>query len=207
MVTKFIDGSACPLGIQSLCFTSSLSVGDWAAWAQAIGSVAAIFTALGVVGLQLRSEARRRKKDEIQQLRVLWMLAYHCRVEMQYANAAFNAPGAFSFVEPNGLRHKVEALRAIPVLDMPDSDAAIAVLTAVEAYDAFAGGTATAEESAARSATRQAEIFISHSNAALDNFIFAEGRLRLTLRDRGSDIEIERSYSINGQSFPPLEAR
>ena len=74
MVTKFIDGSACPLGIQSLCFTSSLTVGDWAAWAQAIGSVAAIFTAIGVVLWQLRSEARRRKEDEIQQLRVLWML-------------------------------------------------------------------------------------------------------------------------------------
>lgn len=203
MVTKFIDGSACPLGIQSLCFTSSLTVGDWAAWAQAIGSVAAIFTAIGVVLWQLISEARRRKEDEIQQLRVLWMLVYHCRVEMQYANAAFNAPGAFSFVEPHGLRHKVEALRAIPVLDMPDSDAAIAVLTAVEAYDAFVGGTAAPEELAARSA----EIFISQSNAALENFIFAESRLRLTLRDRGSDIEIERTYSINGQSFPPLEAR
>lgn len=206
MAPKFVDGFVCPMAIQSRCFPSSLSVGDWAAWAQAVGTVGAIVATICVVIWQLRSDARRTKQIQIQQLRVLWMLVYHCRVEMQHSNAEYRIPGACSFVEPNGLRHKIEALRGIPLLDLPDSDAALAVLTAVDAYDAFASGTATDGQSAEPSGTSQAHNFIGHSNVALENFSFAERRLRLTLLSRGSDIEVGRTYSLNGQRFAPLSA-
>lgn len=39
---KYVDGYACVLGIQRLCFESSLSIADWAAWAQAVGALVAV---------------------------------------------------------------------------------------------------------------------------------------------------------------------
>jgi hypothetical protein len=203
MVTEFINNTACLFGIQSLCFASSLSPGDWAAWAQFIGSLVATFTAIGVVRWQLKSEERRRGHDELQRLRVIWTLVYHCRVEMQ-ASAEFDAKNDNVPVEPQSLRSKVEALRAIPLANMPDSDAALAVLTAVEAYDNFLNGTALGSlPTVLNRAFVKRAAYISHSNALLDNLRFCEDVLRQNLRDRGSNTEQERTYVLNGQPFPP----
>ena len=60
----YADGFVCTLGVQSWCFKSTLSVSDWAAWVQAIGSVAAILASAGVVWWQVRKQHRLQTTAE-----------------------------------------------------------------------------------------------------------------------------------------------
>jgi hypothetical protein len=66
---KYVDGLVCPLGIQSWCFESSLSISDWAAWVQALGSILAIIAAALIVvlqhGLELRRQRLARDRDNL----------------------------------------------------------------------------------------------------------------------------------------------
>jgi len=57
---KYLDGYACVFGSQRLCFESSLTPSDWAAWVQAIGSIVAILVA---VALPLWLARRARLKS------------------------------------------------------------------------------------------------------------------------------------------------
>lgn len=58
---KFVDGFVCPLGIQQLCFESSLSVSDWAAWVQAVGSILAIAAGFFFILVQDMFARRHRR--------------------------------------------------------------------------------------------------------------------------------------------------
>lgn len=53
---KYVDGYACVLGIQRLCFESSLSTADWAAWAQALGALVAVAAAYFIGERQGRAQ-------------------------------------------------------------------------------------------------------------------------------------------------------
>lgn len=64
---KYLDGYACPFGIQRLCFESSLSISDWAAWVQAIGSVLAIAAGFAFILLQERFARERRRMAALEE--------------------------------------------------------------------------------------------------------------------------------------------
>ncbi len=59
---KYVEGFACVLGVQAWCFETSLSIADWAAWVQAIGSVTAIVAGFGIVLLQASISKRRERE-------------------------------------------------------------------------------------------------------------------------------------------------
>ncbi len=202
---KYADGVVCALGVQHWCFPSTLSISDWAAWAQAIGSLLAVAAAIGLVAWQLEHVRRSEKAKQVQGLRVLWTLVYHCRVEIAYVASIFAQDKTAPFSLPSGLSHKVSALRTVPALEMPDGSVAIAVLTAIEAYGDFSAGTAPTVGPPPLTGRRYADRVESYCNAALLNFEFAETCLRLALKERNADIE-SAPYSINGKPYPPLEA-
>ena len=64
----FVDGYACPLAVQALCFRSGLNPSDWASWAQAIGSILAIVGAVGAVrhqhALHVATERANEYRDD-----------------------------------------------------------------------------------------------------------------------------------------------
>lgn len=202
---KYVDGFACLLSVQSWCFPTSLSISDWAAWVQAIGSVLAVFAAIFVVAFQLFHEQRRAAALEITHLQAIWTLVYHCRVEMQYVATAAHAGGPF-LGEPGGLGPKVAALRAIPILEIPSVQAVIAVLTVIEAYEAFQSGIEPQPIAGTGLQFPRMHRIESHANACQMSFEFAERRLRLSLEDRGAGLPNGSAYSINSQPYQPLDA-
>lgn len=52
--------------MNNLCFMTNLSSAEWAAWVQAVGSVIAIFVAIGVSYWQHRAQERRDRRREAQ---------------------------------------------------------------------------------------------------------------------------------------------
>jgi hypothetical protein len=54
---NYVPDHVCILGVQTWCFRSSLSLSDWAAWVQAVGSVAAIVVGAWVIWWQVRMHA------------------------------------------------------------------------------------------------------------------------------------------------------
>lgn len=170
---------------------------------QAIGSLGAVLAAVGIVGWQLRHERQREKDKTFGRLKVLGMLVYHCRVELSHAAAAFQSFQPSGFLEPSGLRHKIATLREIPAFEFPDTGVAVAVLTAVQAYDDFSAGTTGSQHSNAYRHLRYASNIEAHLNAAVANFGFAERFIRGSLHSLNS--ALDDSYSINGTQYPPLD--
>jgi hypothetical protein len=200
MAIKYVEGYVCIFGLQSWCRESSLSISDWAAWVQAVGSVAAVGAAIWVVWWQVRHARRERVAEGKRRLQVLWALTYHSRVEVRYARTlAERNPEAFHL--PDGLHHKVTALHNVPTLEFPDADVAEAVVTIVESFAAFQAGIAQAEREGPR---RRGELLLAHANAAIENFEFAERVIRRSLTERGADIPAG-VYLLNGTPYPALE--
>ena len=54
-----------------LCFASNLTSSEWAAWVQAIGSIAAIFAAIWIMSYQQRREAARERNRRFERTLVL----------------------------------------------------------------------------------------------------------------------------------------
>lgn len=203
--SKYLNEFACPLAIQSLCFSTSLTISDWAAWVQAIGSVLAVFAAIGIVKFQLDHQRRSTALLEVNRLQAFWTLVYHCRVEMQYFAQAART-GEAHLDAPGGLAPKVAALRAIPIVDIPGAKATIAILTVIEAYAVFQSGIEPEEIGNTGIRFPRLRWVESHANACQDNFEFAERQLRICLEARNSPLPLHGAYTINGQPFPPLDS-
>ena len=105
---------------------------------------------------------------------------------------------------PGSLGAKVAALRQVPVLDIPDAQASIAVLTVIEAYETFLVGTAPQPIGNTGVNFPRGGRIQSYSTACLLNFEFAERRIRLSLEDRQGELPIGSQYSMNTVPFPPL---
>jgi hypothetical protein len=199
---KYAEGFVCAFGVQSWCFESSLTVSDWAAWVQAIGSIGAIAAAVAVVWWDLFERRRSESAAIVQRLQVMWRLAYHSRAEIEYAGelvaASFEA-----FHLPNSLQHQINALRGISTTDFPDDEVADAVLTAIQAYEDLKVGIERAQTS--HSDARARAVVQSHCNAAHDNLAFTEKRLRHALIARSADIPAG-IYRLNGKAYSPLPA-
>jgi hypothetical protein len=166
---------------------------------QAFASVGAIVAGIIAIAWQVRrtnaAQNERDDKADVRRLQTIWILAYHCRVEIQQMKeVATNWPN-----EHTRLASKVAAMDAIPVLEIPHVQACIAVLTMVDAYQTLD----QAAEQVQRKDMGSPDWKAKHMEAALLNFEFGEKQLRRILILRGTDIPDE-TYSINGREFPPL---
>lgn len=179
-----------------LCLPSS----EWASWVQAVMAGGAILAAVGTVVWQVGFARQQHQYEEVRRLQILWMLVYHCRVEMEFVASSEDIRAA----EPRSLEFNISALRTVPLLDIVTAEAAIAVATAIEAYAAFCD-----ERDGGRMGRGLrlggGDFLKSQVRAAVANFKFAEEKLRMTLRDRGARLPPGAAYSINGRAYPPLE--
>lgn len=198
----YVDGTACVLGIQKICFETSLSISDWAAWAQALGGVVGVFAAVWIVGWQLRHERGREREEEARRTFVLWTLVYHARAALEHAKAGFEN-NIDAFYIPESLIRNAAALEAIPIFDMPGHSAVVAVQTVVGAYKTFTEGVRGRSSPFDRAA---AECIRAYGNAIEDNLRFAEVLLRRELNRCGwSERALQSKYTINGIDYPPLQ--
>lgn len=102
-----------------------------AAWVQAIGSVIAIIAATGIAAYQVaharRLEEDRRKASEIQRLSVVTSLMARSYNLAKDVVTAFREPSDyhFSVIDSPLMRDTAEALKAIPLFEVPSGMAAI----------------------------------------------------------------------------------
>lgn len=89
---KYVDGYVCALGNQALCWQSSLSISDWAAWVQALGSVGAIGAAAMVMWwqhhLQIDTDERRALEQEAASLLLIVDVMRTAADRLKHAHAS-----------------------------------------------------------------------------------------------------------------------
>jgi hypothetical protein len=197
----------CAFGVQEWCWRSTLTVGEWAAWAQAIGSLLAVAAAISVVAWQLAHERRSTKAREVRQIQTLWQLVYELRVEM--ADSLFvlgQEESQHTATHPGGLEAIIAALRSVSTLDLPEADAAVAVVTAVRAYDDYAEAIAIPDshQSLSPSLQQRRRRLQRAGEPALKNFSWAERRLHMLLKNRGAALDYS-PPSVEGRPYPPLD--
>lgn len=193
-VIALLVSSAAYLATPLFPVLRELNASDWASWVQAVGSLLAVFAAIGLVAWQQQHERRSSAREEIRKVQLLWSLAYHCRAIAECLDWTPQHPED-RFTIPGGISTDVAALRNVRTLEMPDEQVVVAVLTIVEAFDDFNDGIA----GRLPAATVGARI-----NALLENLTFAERQLRIALERRNAELPPIR-WRINGRAVAPLE--
>lgn len=116
-----------------------LSKSDWAAWVQAIGSIAAIFAALSIVQVQHQNELRhtaetkrQERRTRLNALKSVFMAVGHissnCAAKVHGENISWDLE-AERFADARRL------VQSIPVLDLPDHALVIRLAELAEALD------------------------------------------------------------------------
>ena len=103
--------------MNELCFMSNLSSSEWAAWVQAIGSIAAIASAVWIMNQQHKQEIQRRRTVEAHRLDLLERLAAELleRVRMN-SGLLEDSDGAGAFhAYTTTLHTRLNAIEAMPI--------------------------------------------------------------------------------------------
>lgn len=176
------------------------SPGDWAAWVQAIGSIVAIIAAAGGVqwahSLSSRAAAKSAAADEVRKLAAIASCLFHCRSQAE-------ALKRFCAYKPNvnenldALGNHVNMLQAINLLDIPDWRGAVAVGQTLAVYSYMRGKLLTTEPIAALEQS-MSETRVAHCEAAINRFRESEELLRVTLKNRGSDVPMQQIDFADG---------
>lgn len=82
--------------MNNLCFMTNLSSSEWAAWVQAVGSVAAILVAVGVSYLQHWAQERRDRRREAQDVE---NMLYSIQDEIEVLREGFNEKIGMSLMQ------------------------------------------------------------------------------------------------------------
>jgi hypothetical protein len=119
-----------------LCFMSYLTSAEWAAWAEAIGTILAVFAAIFVAGWQTRRQhldalrlvAEEGRQSRIELAKTLLALANNSRAVLAHLTTKMPDREAVYFIAEGGVHYDLGQLRridsslaAIPLHNLPSS--------------------------------------------------------------------------------------
>lgn len=202
MALWYLGVEAFPAAKDTCILVPGVSQTNCSGWVQAFGSIAGIVAGAAAIwwqaGKQRRDRAADQVAEEVRRLQLLWELVYTCRATM--AHFARKSATGGQAGHPNAYRQSVAALRTVQILEAPDSEAARAVVVAIQAYDIYEDGLKSAT-----AGNRQHEV-PGLIDVAKGNLEFAEALLRQRLRLRGADIpQRSGSLQIAGVLYPALD--
>ena len=158
-----------------------------AAWAQAVGSIAAIAAGAAAVWWQVHRQASiqadQRRADEVQRLQIAGAGIFECRVaafSIEYASQSSLSVES----EVDELAAMLRSLSTIGPLDLPDWRAGYAINTAAIAFASV--------EARLRAVPVLKEVThknrMAYVNVIVGALEFAEGLIRECLVERGADV-------------------
>ena len=142
------------------CLTTSYSASEWAAWVQAIGSIAAILVATEIARRQfshaVRLEELRRRSAANERIGVVRTLFSQLQVlctdlaEFVAAQTFEARSNAILGLDAKPFEKSAAQLEALPLLDIPSGELVAYVINAPRAIDAYLKAIAEAKSEALR---------------------------------------------------------
>jgi hypothetical protein len=115
--------------MHELCFMSNLSNGDWAAWVQALGTIVAVFSSVGLIHYQAKFQRKQKQRYAAAAID----LAINA-VEA-FGNVPEDFEGAFNYyvcLNTERIEYAYDQLRSFPLHDIDSQEAMIQISRAVD---------------------------------------------------------------------------
>jgi hypothetical protein len=180
----------------------SMDAGDWAAWAQAAGSVVAVVVGAIAIWWQVREQGRQQQRlhteDEIRRLQIVGTAFFHCRALLETMKHRVRREVSIE-AELEQLISHVQAMYAIPAMDVPDWRATYAIASARSVIETLRRELSGIEGTGGRTAQmREGQL-----NVALSYVEAHEETVSQCLERRGSHQPYqEYTYDVSDGSEP-----
>ena len=147
MQTTVTQSTTTLCTLSGQCFTTSFSVSEWAAWVQALGSIAAIGAAAELARRQFNNAVRleefRRRSAANERISLVRTLFSQVKVMCEHlasfvaAQTVEDRSEAIRAIDGTPFEKSAIQLEALPLLDIPSGELAAYVINAPHAVDAY----------------------------------------------------------------------